>query len=120
MTGVANAGIPGWRHCNHLLFTLHWSKLRERAALFAAAPGLATITLPRLFDVEVRPLLGAAAMDFQIDPGSEDRIDRQVLAPVRNCIWTPEFVADGIARFLANHTSDFRLRRVTGLESLLA
>ncbi|MBP2388771.1 hypothetical protein [Paeniglutamicibacter kerguelensis] len=59
-------------------------------------------------------------MDFQIDPGSEDRIDRQVLAPVRNCIWTPEFVADGIARFLANHTSDFRLRRVTRLESLLA
>ncbi|MFJ6419119.1 hypothetical protein [Paeniglutamicibacter sp. NPDC091659] len=105
---------------NNLLSTLRWSKPRERAALFAAAPDLATITLPRLFDAEVRPSLGAAALDWQVDPASEDRIDRQILALVRNGMWTPELVLDGMARFRANHTSNFQLRWVAGLESLLA
>ena len=105
---------------NHLLFTLRWSKPRERAALFAAAPALAAITLPRLFDAEVRPSLGAAALDWQLDPASEDRIDRQILGLLRTRTWNLEQVHNGIDRFRTRHTSAFQLRWAGGLERLLA
>lgn len=104
---------------NNLLDVLHHAKPGARRKLLAGAPDLFTITLPRLFDAAVRPSLGAASRDHQLDPANPSRIDRQILALLKSGTWSPELVADGIARFRAHHTSAFQLRWVTGLETLL-
>lgn len=104
---------------NNLLDVLHHSRPEERMRLLAAAPDLFTITLPRLFDAEVRPSLGAASRDHQLPAAHEERIDELILTLVRSGTWSPELVADGIARFRAHHTSAFQLRWIKGLETLM-
>ncbi|WP_262107516.1 hypothetical protein [Arthrobacter sp. Marseille-P9274] len=102
---------------NLLLSQLPW--VGNTVAYLRQAAGLMQITLPRLFDAEVRPSTGAAAVDSNLGPDDPRRIDRTVAALVTEGLWEPEMVEAGIARAWETRTSPFQRRWLTGLGELL-
>lgn len=101
------------------LLLSHLVTLRKPMKFLRETPGLIEVTLPLLFDAEVRPSVGAAAVDSNIWSEDPVRIDRIIVALVTEGYWQRDMVAESIARARAARPSPFQRRWLSGLSMLV-
>ncbi|MEE6273170.1 hypothetical protein V2J56_07400 [Georgenia sp. MJ206] len=94
---------------------LQEASLRSRRYSPPADPGLFGETLPRLFTAEVRPSLGAAAIDYHVPAGDPARIDELVLRLVAEGVWDATETRLRTEGALAARESPFQRRWLRGL-----